>query len=142
MNPDPSLDEPAVREANQAFYTALQLLSLEQMDTVWHQDEGARCVHPGWEILQGWEEIRKSWENIFRNTRRMGVRLREVSVQGEGDLAWVCCVEDITYASDKGFGTARVGATNIFLRRNGRWLMVQHHTSPLPASTDESLSVQ
>ena len=70
------------------------------------------------------------------------MRLRKASVQVECNSAWVCCVQCITYASDDSFGTALVGATNIFFRRNGRWLMVQHHTSPLPISTYESLSVQ
>jgi len=30
------------------------------------------------------------------------------------------------------FTTARVEATNIFVRRQGRWRMVHHHTTPLP----------
>ena len=29
-------------------------LSLEQMDIVWYQDKGTRCVHLWWEILEGW----------------------------------------------------------------------------------------
>ena len=39
---------------NQAFYAVLQSLSLEQMDIVWYQDKGTRCVHLWWEILEGW----------------------------------------------------------------------------------------
>ena len=97
---------------------------------------------PAFDVLEGWDEIRQSWANIFRNTKRMQVRVSQLSVQVVGDLAWACCVEDITYASEGGFGTALVGATNIFLRLNGRWLMVQHHASQLPSSEDSKFPVQ
>ena len=142
IDPETRSDEQAVLEASQAFYAAIQSLDTERMERLWLQDERSRCVHPGWDVLEGWEEIRQSWANIFRNTKRMQVRVSQLSVQVVGDLAWACCVEDITYASEGGFGTALVGATNIFLRLNGRWLMVQHHASQLPSSKDSKFPVQ
>ena len=58
-------DETAVAAANLAFYRALEARDLSAMDTVWLHDESATCVHPGWHRLDGWSEIRRSWENIF-----------------------------------------------------------------------------
>jgi hypothetical protein len=33
-----------------------------------------------------------------------------------------------------------IEATNIFVRRQGRWLMVHHHTTPLPGQTPPGAS--
>ena len=142
MCPETKSDEQAVLEASHAFYAAIQALDTARMDRLWLQDERSRCVHPGWDVLEGWDAIRQSWENIFRNTKRMQVRVTQMSVQVVGDLAWACCVENITYATEEAVGTALVGATNIFLRLNGRWLMVQHHASQLPSLEDSKFPVQ
>ena len=142
MCPETRSDEQAVLEASHAFYAVIQALDTARMDRLWLQDERSRCVHPGWDVLEGWDAIRQSWENIFRNTKRMQVRVTQMSLQVVGDLAWACCVEDITYATEEALETALVGATNIFLRLNGQWLMVQHHASQLPSSEDSKFPVQ
>ena len=63
--------EQAVREANRRFYQAFAALSLEQMDEVWLHEDWVECVHPGWDLLLSWEEVRESWARIFTNTQRM-----------------------------------------------------------------------
>ena len=85
INPETRSDEQAVLEASQAFYAAIQALDTERMERLWLQDERSRCVHPGWDVLEGWEEIRQSWANIFRNTKRMQVRVSQLSVQVVGE---------------------------------------------------------
>jgi hypothetical protein len=47
-------------------------------------------------------------------------------------LAWVICTENITIFNDSSFDSAQAVATNLFIRREGRWLMVHHHASPIP----------
>jgi hypothetical protein len=47
------------------------------------------------------------------------------------DVAWISCLENVTSAYQNDISTALVEATNIFLRRDGRWLLVHHHTTPL-----------
>jgi ketosteroid isomerase-like protein len=127
-------DEEKVREANRRFYLALEGLDLERMDRVWLHDDSVKCVHPGWELLSGWEEVRESWARIFENTGRMQVIISNVEVQMLGDVAWVVCNEKITSTTDKGFDTALIQATNIFVRRGENWLMIHHHASPLPVT--------
>ena len=54
-----------VVKVNEAFYAALESGDLALMEKVWLKDSRAKCVHPGWPMLLGWEAIRQSWKNIF-----------------------------------------------------------------------------
>ena len=132
-------EEAAVAAANTAFYQALEARDLAAMDRVWAHEESASCVHPGWHRLDGWTEIRRSWENIFANARPWSVFCEDVRVEVSGDVGWVTCVEAITpFGADPDEETARMQATNILARRDGRWLLLHHHASPSPSSeTDE-----
>jgi len=133
-------DEQEVLEANRAFYAALQTLDLEKMEDVWLHEDWVACLHPGWELLVGWEEIRGSWADIFRSTLRMLVAIGRTLVRVHGDTAWVCCLENVTSTYEGGFSTALVEVTNLFIRHDGRWRMVHHHTTPLSSGTPEGTS--
>src|SRR5712691_11632654 len=140
----PQLDSPeeAVRDTNRRFYQAFAALDMEQMDAVWLQEDWVECVHPGWDLMLGWEEVRESWARIFASTQRMKVEISSVWVRVEGDVAWVACTEHVTSTFERGFDQALVQATNIFVRRPApaeassevggassasRWQMVAHH---------------
>lgn len=123
--------EAEVREVNQKFYQALESLDLEAMESVWLHHELVRCVHPGWPMLAGWESVRESWEEIFRNTESMLVSTRDVALHIEGGVGWVTCTERVTSKRADRSETALVQATNLFLRRDSEWKMVLHHASPL-----------
>ena len=126
-------DETAVAAANLAFYRALEARSLEDMDEVWLQASSASCVHPGWHRLDGWDEVRRSWENIFVNSRPWTVSCEDTRVGVAGELAWVTCVEVITpFGSEDKEDAARMQATNLFARVDGRWRLVHHHASASP----------
>jgi ketosteroid isomerase-like protein len=125
--------EQAVLEVNRRFYEAFESLDIERMDAVWLREDWVECVHPGWELLRGWEEIRESWVRIFANTKRMKLDISSVWVRIEGEVAWVACTEHVTSAFEDGFDQSLVQATNIFVRRDAAWQMVAHHASPLPS---------
>jgi ketosteroid isomerase-like protein len=129
--PEPSGPATAVLEANQRFYAAFQSLNIERMSAIWLAEDWVQCVHPGWDLLIGWDEIRESWARIFSNTRRIQIALSSVRVHVEGNVAWVACTEHITSAFENSFDEALVQATNMFVRREGSWHLVAHHASPL-----------
>jgi len=114
------------------------------MAQVWLQDPSASCIHPGWHRLDGWEEISRSWENIFSNSRPWSVGCEDVRIAVAGDLAWVTCVEVIVpFGAEDEEDAARMQATNLFGRVNGEWRMVHHHASPTPtaeAADDEPIN--
>ncbi|MGH9323908.1 MAG: YybH family protein [Vicinamibacteria bacterium] len=137
-----------VRDANERFYRALNDLDLDAMDRLWSHGSLVRCVHPGWELIVGWNAVRASWEGIFRNTRAHAVEAADVSVHIVGELGWVSCIERITLvprsgAMAGGGGTSLAVATNLFqkAREQGEggeprpeWRMILHHASLLPVS--------
>ena len=124
--------EEKVLAANVAFYEAMRSLDLARMEAAWLQEDWVRCLHPGWELLLGWEEVQRSWAAIFQSTGQMLIAISRPLVQIVGDTAWVSCLEDVTITQADGFSSALIETTNIFVRRQDRWLLVHRHTTPLP----------
>lgn len=128
-----SPDETAIAAANLGFYRALEARSLSAMDVVWSHSDVAGCVHPGWHRLDGWDEIRRSFENIFASSRPWTVACEDVRVVAQGETAWVSCVEVIRpFGSDRADAAARMQSTNIFVREDGDWKLLHHHASASP----------
>src|SRR5262245_42838623 len=122
-------DAADVEEANARFYRAFETLDIEEMDRVWVHAEHARCVHPGWPLLCGWETVRTSWQRIFENTGEMRFTLADVNVSVVGDLAWVTCTENILSEVNGRVAVTAILATNIFERDADGWRIVHHHAS-------------
>jgi ketosteroid isomerase-like protein len=122
----------SIEEANGAFYRAIESNDLERMGEVWAHEDWVKCVHPGWEMISGWRRVRESWSRIFEDGQRMRISPSSVSVYRSGDFAWVTCLENITVFEETSFDSVQAVATNLFIYRQGRWLMVHHHASPIP----------
>ena len=129
------IDELEVLNANDAFYRAMQSLDAAQMEAVWSHEDWVRCLHPGWELLQGWEAVQESWGHIFNSTMELRVSISRPLVSVFGDTGWISCIEHVTSSFEGDFSTSRVEASNIFVRHRNRWLLVHHHTTPLPDQT-------
>jgi ketosteroid isomerase-like protein len=134
--------EDAVRRANDEFYAAFEALDLARMEAVWAHDDAVECVQPGWDLLTGWEDVRERWARVFLNTSRARVVLSGVRVRVEGSAGWAACTARVTTAFADGFDEAVVQATNIFVLREGKWLLATHHASILPVSGDVEVTVQ
>ena len=125
-----------VRRANERFYRAFESLNIAQMATIWVQARRARCVHPGWEMLEGWAAIEQSWAAIFANTEYMRFVITDVAVRLYGNVAWVTCIENLSDASET-LQMSQILATNIYEYDDDEWRIVHHHASPIlrPIST-------
>lgn len=132
----PAREEARVREANRRFYQALENLNLEDMEAVWLPSPACRCVHPGWPMLEGWDNIREAWRRIFENTNVLEVAIDQVSVQVQGTVAWLNCVAQVSSASEQRVDSALVCTSNLFVLHEGEWRLVLHHASPLPDMMD------
>lgn len=124
--------EKEVERANQAFYRALESLDLAQMEAIWLEAPWVKCIHPGREVLVGWPKIRESWELIFKHTGTMEIAITQPSVKVLEEMGWVVCTENISSYLGQEVRSGLAQATNLFVHRNGRWLMVHHHASPIP----------
>jgi ketosteroid isomerase-like protein len=129
-------DLDAILEANAAFYEAFQSLDLARMEAIWLHAPYIKCVHPGWSLLVGWGPVMESWQRIFAGTLEMRFTLSDAHVGVQGDLAWVVVTENIDTRTRDGKMEARVQATNVFERRDGRWFLVHHHGSPIYSPLD------
>ena len=128
-------DPEHVVEANLKFYFALESQDIDLMDEVWATDASAICVRPGQTRLAGWENIRASWEQMFRATNTfIRIDVSEVSVEVQGSTAWVSCLESITTAQGDQITREQAYATNLFVFEDDRWLLVLHHTSITPVA--------
>ncbi|MEZ5375344.1 MAG: nuclear transport factor 2 family protein [Acidimicrobiales bacterium] len=125
--------EPAIQEllaANQAFYDAHEQRDLDAMQAVWEHSDRATCIHPGWPILRTWPIVEESWRRILAGPGRNQFILTNEAVVIDGDQGWVTLDENLVDTT----GTGTVAATNLFVKVDGRWLLVHHHGSPVMTS--------
>lgn len=122
-------EEQAVREANQLFYRAFESLDLARMDDAWWHDGQVSCIHPGWPLAFGWQEVRGTWRTIFANTSAIRFSVADERVDVRDELAWLLCTERIGSSATGGPSEAAVLATNVFRREAGVWRLVHHHGS-------------
>jgi ketosteroid isomerase-like protein len=129
--PAPKDERQAVLAANRDFYRAFEQLDAARMGEVWLAESYVSCTHPGWGRILGWGPVMKSWEEIFAGTFGVKIAVSDEVTHIHGDLAWVTCTEDLETRLPDGVSHGRVEATNVFERRDGAWLVVHHHGSPL-----------
>jgi uncharacterized protein (TIGR02246 family) len=122
-------DADAVLAANQAFYDAHEARDLDAMAAVWADDDLV-CIHPGWPILRGRDDVLESWRRIFGGPGRNQFIVTNDAVVVGGDVAWVTCDENLV---DDG-ATGTIAATNVFRQVDGAWRLVVHHGSPVMIS--------
>jgi hypothetical protein len=129
-----------LRALNDRFYRALEECDLEEMDRIWLHEPWVRCIHPGWDVLVGWREVRESLEQIFAGTSWMRVTPTACDVHVFGEVAMVACAENITASRDSDVGVAVAQATNLYRRTPDGWRMFHHHASPAPVHVTQPFS--
>lgn len=128
-----------VKRANDRFYRVFESLDIEQMAAMWVQADRAKCVHPGWDLVEGWDVVHQSWAAIFANTEYMRFVITDVSVHLYGHVAWVTCVENLSDTLESS-QMVRILATNVYEMHGDDWHIVHHHASHVmrpPASLDD-----
>jgi len=118
-------------EVNQSFYDAFESLDVESMGEVWAQSGDDVCIHPGWEILTGWKDVRASWQTIFANTAFMRVDVTDVAVTQWEKTARITCVENLFTVIDGQTIHSRVACTNLFIYTDNGWRLSSHHGSAM-----------
>ncbi|NEP02292.1 MAG: nuclear transport factor 2 family protein [Symploca sp. SIO2E9] len=124
-------DKEAVLAANVDFYRAFSNQDLSSMSLLWWQGSTSLCIHPGSQVLMGWEAIQASWESIFRNTDSVEIDIEIIKAEIDQALAYVV-VREIVLQSSRGRKLkAQSIATNLFQKMAQKWYLVHHHGSPI-----------
>ena len=114
-----------VLEANEAFYRAFAARDVPAMEALWAVHAPVACVHPGWDVLDGREEVLRSFRAILESPAAPDVRCTMAQAHLLGEAAFVTCHELVS--------GARLVATNTFVREGGAWRLVHHQASQLAA---------
>ncbi len=123
-------DEGEVYKANEAFYSAFESLDIKEMEKVWLKEKYIQCIHPGWRLLTGWEDVMTSWRQIFENAKEMRFITTDVKVQVRESLAWVTLYENINSRVGQEISSGVILSTNIFEKRQYKWYIIHHHGGP------------
>ncbi len=126
---------PTPQDAEAAFYEALEHANLEDMMSVWAEDEEIVCVHPTGPRLSGHDEVRASWAKIFAGGPGMRVRItRQVTLSGM--MIAVHSVQEEFSAEGETRARNATIATNVYLRSAAGWRMLVHHASLAPRAAE------
>ena len=120
-------------DAEEAFYTAFSNGNLDAMMRVWATTSEIICIHPGGPRLIGIDDIRRSWDLIFRDSLQRAFTLRGRLIVGTGDQR-VHVLEENIRVPGTTFAAPPVLATNVYQRHRHGWSMVLHHASVAPTA--------
>jgi ketosteroid isomerase-like protein len=121
----PTSVEIAVLQVNRAFYGAFQNRDNKAMEQVWAEEHASSCIHPGWAPLVGRHAVMASWRAILGSADPPRIEMTDAQAVVLGSAALVTCIEHLADAT--------IAATNVFVEERGRWRMVHHHGSSMPA---------
>ena len=126
-------DVERVNAASQVFIAAISARDIRAMEKLWAHESYVAFMGPlSTTLVVGWDGVRKAWEMRFNQFERVTVSLAESHVHANGDVAWAVGVEKVRLLRKNG-DTLSFDAfvTNVFEKRDGRWLMVSHQATPI-----------
>ncbi|MFZ4514965.1 MAG: nuclear transport factor 2 family protein [Acidimicrobiia bacterium] len=129
-------DATAAHDANAAFYVAFEARDLDAMSDCWERSDRAAVVHPGWPPQHGWARVLTTWDAIFSGPEPLHCIVTDERVEVMGHVAVVTCEEQLLQglhgdSTADELASARVAATNVFVRDGADWKMILHHGSPV-----------
>ena len=107
--------------ANAAFYDAFANRDLAAMERLWAETAPVACIHPGWDVLIGRDDVLESWRRILSQPTAPEVAHRDTQVMLHDGCALVTCQELVAGVT--------LAATNAFVYESGQWRMVMHQAS-------------
>jgi ketosteroid isomerase-like protein len=125
------------QDAEAAFYEAIERGDLEEMMSIWAEDEEIVCIHPGGPRITGYTSVREAWRRVFEGGSRLVVRIGDVSTVQGPFTAVHSVVEHIGLADDDR-AHAPVIATNVYVRSALGWRLLVHHASAAPPDSVNS----
>jgi ketosteroid isomerase-like protein len=128
-------DRDVIKAAIEAFDTALSTRDMRGVEQAWVHDAYVAVVSPRDKSFSlGWDAVRNHYQDVFDFWSYLKVSLeRQPQIHVNQDTAWAISMQSATGQTKTGeplfFSTL---VTDVFEKREGRWLMVSHHSSRVP----------
>lgn len=126
-------DVKRVNAASQVFIAAISARDIRAMEKVWAHESYVTFIGPlSTTVVVGWNGVKKAWGMRFSQFDRVTISVAESHVHTNGKVAWAVGIEKVQLLRKNG-DTLSFDAfvTNVFEKRDGRWLMVSHHATPI-----------
>lgn len=129
----PTSDADRVNAASQVFMAAIAARDIRAMDKVWAHEPYVTFIGPlSTTVVVGWDCVRKAWEMRFGQFDRVTISSADSHLRIDGRVAWAVGIERTQLLrKDGGILGFDAFVTNVFEKRNGRWLLVSHHATPM-----------
>jgi len=123
-----------VRAKNDGYYAALSSRDAAALERVWdHDGQVFNIFGVSKAPMIGWEAVKSGYEDLFNRFPELLVQMSEPAIRQNGENALVIGVEAQKVKLPNGENASAVlVATNVFVQRSGRWLMIHHHSSRPP----------
>ena len=127
------MSQHALRTANAAFYAAFQSLDLDAMANLWARGVQVSCVHPGWDLVLGYEAVMQSWKGIFDGSGEIHFRSEDAQITAGSNMGWVVSREILSTTVQSMTVENVLSTINTFVLESGVWRIAHHHAAPLLA---------
>ena len=128
-------------EVHRLFYDAVESGDVDLMASLWVDDPGTSCVHPGAVPLRGTSQVLRSWTVLMANVGYIQFFLTDVDVvmlprgSDDPDTVVIVCTENILsgegMVSAEAFAGGKAVSTSIVVRVGGGWKIWSRHASPI-----------
>ncbi len=125
-------------EINKNYYKAFENFDLETMSQIWDNSDEVICIHPGWEILIGWDQVLEGWKKIFMEESLLKFTIRNPNTIIFSEFGIVSCIEEIFISTRDSISQTFIATTNLFRQTSRGIRMFYHHSSPV-LTQDRSL---
>ena len=125
-------DVDGVLAANRAYYDALSARDINAMARIWTcASEDINIAPPIRPVVHtGWDAIKANYLSYWKTLSELNVSMDEPEIRFNGDTAWLHGIEVARRRlRDGGTEGSRNAGTSIFVRRDGHWRMIFHHTT-------------
>src|SRR5262249_32175187 len=126
-------DVEGVNAASKLFVAAISARDIHAMEKLWAHESHVTFIGPlSTTVVVGWDGVKKAWEMRFSQFSHVTVSLQESHVHATGTVAWAVGVERAQLVrKDSSTLSFDAFVTNVFEKRDGRWLIVSHHATPI-----------
>jgi ketosteroid isomerase-like protein len=126
-------DVEGIHVATQSFIGAIAARDIDVMDRAWTHESYSSFIGPlSKTVVVGWEDVRKAWQMRFGQFDRVAISADKPHVHTDGKVGWAVGMESVELLRKDG-KIIRFDAfvTNVFVKKDGRWLIVAHQATPV-----------